>query len=154
MRLALLATIAVIVALTEPVFTVLGKGISWRDIILIAGGAFLVWKATREIHQHVSPEDEHENAESARSAAPGFAAAIGQILVLDLVFSIDSIITAVGMTDHVPIMFVAVIAAVVVMLVAATPLANFINQNPTIVMLALAEGLIDAEAAWTAAHLD
>ncbi|HBD35805.1 MAG TPA: hypothetical protein DC084_19710, partial [Cupriavidus sp.] len=85
MRLALLATIAVIVALTEPVFTVLGKGISWRDIILIAGGAFLVWKATREIHQHVSPEDEHENAESARSAAPGFAAAIGQILVLDLV---------------------------------------------------------------------
>ncbi|GMG93507.1 TerC family protein [Cupriavidus metallidurans] len=138
MRLALLATIAVIVALTEPVFTVLGKGISWRDIILIAGGAFLVWKATREIHQHVSPEDEHENAESARSAAPGFAAAIGQILVLDLVFSIDSIITAVGMTDHVPIMFVAVIAAVVVMLVAATPLANFINQNPTIVMLALA----------------
>ncbi|WP_024569883.1 TerC family protein [Cupriavidus metallidurans] len=138
MRLALLATIAVIVALTEPVFTVLGKGISWRDMILIAGGAFLVWKATREIHQHVSPETEYENAEGARSAAPGFAAAIGQILVLDLVFSIDSIITAVGMTDHVPIMFVAVIAAVVVMLVAATPLANFINQNPTIVMLALA----------------
>lgn len=138
MRLALLATIAVIVALTEPVFTVLGKGISWRDMILIAGGAFLVWKATREIHQHVSPETEYENAESARSAAPGFAAAIGQILVLDLVFSIDSIITAVGMTDHVPIMFVAVIAAVVAMLVAATPLANFINQNPTIVMLALA----------------
>ncbi|UBM07685.1 TerC family protein [Cupriavidus metallidurans] len=138
MRLALLATIAVIVALTEPVFTVLGKGISWRDMILIAGGAFLVWKATREIHQHVSPETEYENTESARSAAPGFAAAIGQILVLDLVFSIDSIITAVGMTDHVPIMFVAVIAAVVVMLVAATPLANFINQNPTIVMLALA----------------
>jgi predicted tellurium resistance membrane protein TerC len=137
MRLALLATIAVIVALTEPVFTVLGKGISWRDMILIAGA--LSWSGKpREIHQHVSPETEYENAESARSAAPGFAAAIGQILVLDLVFSIDSIITAVGMTDHVPIMFVAVIAAVVVMLVAATPLANFINQNPTIVMLALA----------------
>jgi predicted tellurium resistance membrane protein TerC len=139
MRLGLLATIAVIVALTEPVFTVLGKGISWRDIILIAGGAFLVWKATREIHQHVAPDTEEEQAESAASAAAtGFAAAIGQILVLDLVFSIDSIITAVGMTDHIPIMFVAVIAAVTVMLVAATPLANFINRNPTIVMLALA----------------
>ncbi|MBV8271630.1 MAG: TerC family protein [Cupriavidus sp.] len=138
MRLGLLATIAVIVALTEPVFTLLGRGISWRDIILIAGGAFLVWKATREIHQHVAPETEEEAAESAGGAAPGFAAAIGQILVLDLVFSIDSIITAVGMTDHIPIMFIAVIAAVTVMLVAATPLANFINRNPTIVMLALA----------------
>jgi len=138
MRLGLLATIAVIVALTEPVFTVFGRGISWRDIILIAGGAFLVWKSTREIHQHVAPETEEEATESAGGKAPGFAAAIGQILVLDLVFSIDSIITAVGMTDHIPIMFIAVIAAVTVMLVAATPLANFINRNPTIVMLALA----------------
>ena len=137
-RILLLSVLVWLIGLTQPVFSIGGLGFSWRDIILIAGGAFLVWKATREIHQHVSPEDEHENAESARSAAPGFAAAIGQILVLDLVFSIDSIITAVGMTDHVPIMFVAVIAAVVVMLVAATPLANFINQNPTIVMLALA----------------
>ena len=138
LRLGLLATIAIIVALTEPVFTMLGKGISWRDIILIAGGAFLVWKATREIHHHVSPEPELDEEAGAGRAAPGFVAAIGQILVLDLVFSIDSIITAVGMTDHVPIMFVAVIAAVTVMLVAATPLANFINRNPTIVMLALA----------------
>lgn len=138
LRLGLLATIAVIVALTEPVFTVFGKGISWRDMILIAGGAFLVWKATREIHQHVAPEPEHGDESAVARAVPGFAAAIGQILVLDLVFSIDSIITAVGMTDHVPIMFVAVIAAVTVMLVAATPLANFINNNPTIVMLALA----------------
>jgi predicted tellurium resistance membrane protein TerC len=137
LRLGLLATIAIIVALTEPVFTVFGRGFSWRDMILIAGGVFLVWKATREIHQHVAPEAEHEGAALAR-AVPGFAAAIGQILVLDLVFSIDSIITAVGMTDHVPIMFVAVIAAVTVMLVAAGPLANFINKNPTIVMLALA----------------
>lgn len=138
MRLGLLATIAWIVALTEPVFTVFGKGISWRDIILIAGGAFLVWKATREIHQHVAPDPEHGEEGMVARAAPGFAAAIGQILVLDLVFSIDSIITAVGMTDHVPIMFIAVIAAVAVMLFAATPLANFINANPTIVMLALA----------------
>ena len=138
MRLGLLATIAWIVALTEPVFTLLGKGISWRDIILIAGGAFLVWKATREIHQHVSPEPGHGEEGMVARAAPSFAVAIGQILVLDLVFSIDSIITAVGMTDHVPIMFVAVIAAVTVMLFAATPLANFINANPTIIMLALA----------------
>jgi len=138
MRLGLLATIAWIVALTEPVFTLLGRGASWRDIILIAGGAFLVWKATREIHQHVSPDAEHDEEGMGARAVPGFAAAIGQILVLDLVFSIDSIITAVGMTEHVPIMFVAVIAAVAVMLFAATPLANFINANPTIVMLALA----------------
>lgn len=138
LRLGLLATIAVIVSLTEPVFTVLGRGISWRDLILIGGGAFLVWKATREIHHHVSPQDADELFEGKARAVPGFAAAIGQILVLDLVFSIDSIITAVGMTEHVPIMFVAVIAAVTVMLFAATPLANFINRNPTIVMLALA----------------
>lgn len=137
MRLGLLATIAVIVSLTEPVFTVFGRGISWRDLILIGGGAFLVWKATREIHHHVAPQDADALFEG-KAAVPGFAAAIGQILVLDLVFSIDSIITAVGMTEHVPIMFVAVIAAVTVMLFAATPLANFINRNPTIVMLALA----------------
>ena len=138
LRLGLLATIAIIVALTEPVFTIFGKGISWRDISLIAGGAFLVWKATREIHQHVAPEPDHEDPAAAARAVPGFTAAIGQILVLDLVFSIDSIITAVGMTDHIPIMFIAVIAAVTVMMVAAAPLANFINRNPTIVMLALA----------------
>ncbi|QET06170.1 MULTISPECIES: TerC family protein [Cupriavidus] len=144
LRLGLLATIAIIVSLTEPVFTIFGKGISWRDLILIAGGAFLVWKATREIHQHVAHDDDHgeggepgDDAAAAR-AVPGFAAAIGQILILDIVFSIDSIITAVGMTDHVPIMFVAVIVAVTVMLFAAGPLANFINRNPTIVMLALA----------------
>ncbi|WER48831.1 TerC family protein [Cupriavidus sp. WKF15] len=137
LRLALLATIAVIVTLTEPLFTVLGRGISWRGLILIAGGAFLVWKATREIHHHVSGEPEGEDSGMA-SATQSFASAIGQILVLDLVFSIDSIITAVGMTEHVEIMFIAVIAAVTAMLFAATPLANFINRNPTIVMLALA----------------
>lgn len=137
MRLGLLATIAIIVKLTEPVFTILGQGLSWRDMILIAGGAFLVWKATREIHQHVSADEEGEDSGTAK-AVQSFASAIGQILILDLVFSIDSIITAVGMTEHVQIMFVAVIAAVMTMLFAATPLANFINRNPTIVMLALA----------------
>ncbi|QEZ43360.1 TerC family protein [Cupriavidus oxalaticus] len=137
MRLGLLATIAIIVKLTEPVFTILGQGLSWRDIILLAGGAFLVWKATREIHHHVTADEEGESNGTGK-VVHSFSAAIGQILLLDLVFSIDSIITAVGMTEHVQIMFVAVIAAVMAMLFAATPLANFINRNPTIVMLALA----------------
>ncbi|HEY0123017.1 MAG TPA: TerC family protein [Rhizobium sp.] len=137
MRLALLGTVAWIVQLTQPVFEVFGQGFSWKDMILIGGGLFLVWKATKEIHHNVDPEEKGEDF-IAKSTTTGFAAAIGQILLLDLVFSIDSIITAVGMTPHLPIMFVAVIAAVTVMLVAATPLANFIEKNPTIVMLALA----------------
>ena len=137
MRLALLGTIAFIVKLTEPVFEVFGQGFSWKDIILIAGGLFLLWKATKEIHHNVDPVDQNGDF-IAKSTTTGFAAAIGQILLLDLVFSVDSIITAVGMTPHIPIMFVAVIAAVTVMLVAATPLANFIEKNPSIVMLALA----------------
>ncbi|WFU08281.1 TerC family protein [Rhizobium sp. CB3090] len=137
MRLALLGTVAWIVQLTEPVFEVFGQGFSWKDMILIGGGLFLVWKATKEIHHNVDPA-EHGEDFIAKSTTTGFASAIGQILLLDLVFSIDSIITAVGMTPHLPIMFIAVIAAVTVMLVAATPLANFIEKNPTIVMLALA----------------
>jgi predicted tellurium resistance membrane protein TerC len=139
MRLLLLATIAIIVKLTAPVLTVFGKGFSWRDLILIAGGLFLVWKATKEIHHRVDPPADGDMfTPSASGARLGFTAAIGQILLLDLVFSIDSIITAVGMTPHVPIMVVAVIVTVMVMLFAATPLANFVNNNPTIVMLALA----------------
>lgn len=137
MRLALLGTVAWIVQLTTPVFEAFGHGFSWKDMILIAGGLFLVWKATKEIHHSVDPEDHNEDF-IASSATTGFAAAISQILLLDLVFSVDSIITAVGMTPHLPIMVIAVIAAVTVMLFAATPLANFIEKNPTIVMLALA----------------
>jgi predicted tellurium resistance membrane protein TerC len=134
LRLGLLATIAYIVALTQPVFEVFGKGFSWRDLILIAGGLFLLWKATKEIHHTVDPEPETPGSSAVRL---GFAAAIGQILVLDLVFSIDSIITAVGMTEHVPIMVIAVVTAVTVMLLAADPLSRFIAANPTVVMLAL-----------------
>ncbi|TXN22030.1 TerC family protein [Methylobacterium sp. WL9] len=134
LRLGLLGTVAWIVHLTEPVFAVFGQGFSWRDLILIAGGLFLLWKATKEIHHSVDPDG--TQAEK-KGPGLGFAAAIGQILVLDLVFSIDSIITAVGMTEHVPIMVVAVIAAVTVMLVAADPLSRFIAANPTVVMLAL-----------------
>lgn len=135
LRLGLLGTVAVIVQLTEPVVTILGKGFSWRDMILVAGGVFLVWKATKEIHHNMDAD--HGPDMFDKGATLGVAAAIGQILLLDLVFSIDSIITAVGMTDHIPIMIVAVLVTVGVMLLAADPLANFIQANPTVVMLAL-----------------
>ena len=134
LRLGLLGTVAFIVHLTEPVVSVLGKAFSWRDLILVAGGLFLLWKATKEIHESVDPTPEEKTA---GKAGIGFAAAVGQILVLDLVFSIDSIITAVGMTEHVPVMVIAVIVAVTVMLLAADPLSRFIAANPTVVMLAL-----------------
>ncbi|WP_137131460.1 TerC family protein [Rhizobium sp. FY34] len=137
MRLGLLGTVAWIVQLTTPVFEVFGNSFSWKDLILIAGGLFLVWKATKEIHHSVDPVD-HKEDMVGQGVSTTFAAAIGQILVLDLVFSVDSIITAVGMTPHVPIMIIAVVTAVIVMLVAANPLANFIEKNPTIIMLALA----------------
>src|SRR4051812_47009574 len=136
LRLGLLGTIAFIVQLTEPLFTALGHGFSWRDLILIAGGLFLVWKATQEIHHNVDSDPGSEGGTSSAGQI-GFAAAIGQILLLDLVFSLDSIITAVGMTDDLPIMVAAVIVAVAVMLLAADPLAGFIQRNPSIVMLAL-----------------
>jgi predicted tellurium resistance membrane protein TerC len=136
LRLALLGTIAYIVQLTEPIFTVFGRGFSWKDLILISGGLFLVWKATKEIHHNVDPDPGPDLFDS-KAVTMGFAAAIGQILLLDLVFSIDSIITAVGMTEHIPIMVIAVLITVLVMLLAATPLANFIHANPSVVMLAL-----------------
>ena len=136
MRLLLLATISIIVQLTEPLFTAFGHGFSWRDIILIAGGLFLVWKATREIHHTVDAED-HKDSMVGGTLQLSLAGAIFQILLLDLVFSIDSIITAVGMTDEIAIMYIAVIFAVTVMLLAADPLAKLIAKNPTIVMLAL-----------------
>lgn len=137
LRLLLLASIAWIIQLTRPVLQLFGHGFSWRDLILIAGGLFLLWKATSEIHHNLDPAP--AAAPSAGNLANiGLAAAIGQIILLDLVFSVDSIITAVGMTDNLAIMVVAVVVAVGVMLTAATPLADFIGRNPTIVMLALA----------------
>ncbi|TWD47922.1 putative tellurium resistance membrane protein TerC [Agrobacterium vitis] len=136
MRLALLGTVAWIVKLTDPVFTLFDHGFSWKDMILIAGGLFLVWKATKEIHHTVDPVDKDgEFLTTSTTATMG--AVIGQILLLDLVFSVDSIITAVGMTEHVIIMVIAVIVAVTAMLLAANPLGRFIEKNPTVVMLAL-----------------
>ncbi len=137
MRIGLLGTIAWIVQLTNPLFTLFGHGFSWRDLILIAGGLFLVWKATREIHHTVEPEPDGDSMFAKSAASIGFSAAIVQILMLDLVFSVDSIITAVGMTDDVPVMVIAVLVAVAVMMLAVNPLSAFIQANPTIVMLAL-----------------
>ena len=139
MRLGLLSMIAWIVSLTAPVFTVLDNAFSWKDMILIAGGLFLLWKATKEIHHSVDPSksDDMLEKDKAEVVISNVGSAIFQIILLDLVFSIDSILTAVGMTDHLPIMVVAVLVAVTVMLLAADPLANFINENPTVVMLAL-----------------
>ena len=150
MRLALLSTLAFIVGLTQPVFSLPWHGpigpngdptwdlaFSWRDLILIAGGLFLVWKATTEIHEKVEPSDGQGVLDTKAKAITNMSSAIVQIILLDLVFSIDSILTAVGMTDHLPIMITAVVITVILMLVAANPLANFINNNPTVVMLAL-----------------
>lgn len=138
LRLLLLSLVFVIVQLTTPFFAAFGYAFSWRDLILIAGGLFLVWKATKEIHHNVEADEQDEAALAKSKVQIGFAAAIGQIILLDLVFSLDSIITAVGMTDHIIIMVIAVVVAVTVMLIAAGPLARFLDDNPTVVMLALA----------------
>jgi len=136
LRLVLLSMVAIIVELTDPLFEAFGHAFSWRDLILIAGGLFLVWKATKEIHHSVDPEDGKDTLVS-RAATATMTAVIAQILVLDLVFSVDSIITAVGMTDEIGIMVIAVVFAVLMMLLAAEPLSRFIDKNPTVVMLAL-----------------
>ena len=138
LRIALLSGIAWVVTLTQPLVSVFGHAFSGRDLILLAGGLFLMWKATKEIHERVEHDGEHEGESGVGGrVALGFAAAIGQIIVLDLVFSLDSIITAVGMTEHVPIMVGAVLITVGVMMIASGPLAEFVNRNPTVVMLAL-----------------
>ncbi len=150
LRLGLLSTLAFIVGLTKPVFTLpfavpagedghalFDLAFSWRDLILLAGGLFLVWKATSEIHHTMDPEESPDLLDKKNPVSMSFAAAIVQILALDVVFSIDSILTAVGMTEHLPIMMLAVIIAVGLMLVASGPLAKFIHDNPSVVMLAL-----------------
>lgn len=136
LRLILLATVALIIRLTAPVFTILDQSFSWKDMILIMGGLFLVWKATTEIHHAVDP-DPGPDALNPAVAATSLGAVVAQILLLDLVFSIDSIITAVGMTEHIPIMVFAVLVAVGAMWLMADPLGNFVHANPTVVMLAL-----------------
>jgi len=133
MRIALLLVLSWIVGLTEPVLTLFGYGISGRDIILILGGLFLIWKSTGEVHQLLEGEEGSESAKVASS----FAGVIAQIIVIDLVFSLDSIITAVGMVSQVGVMIAAVIASVGLMMLFAKSIGDFVSNHPTIKMLAL-----------------
>ena len=133
-RLGLLASISWIFGLTAPIIELFGHDFSWRDLILIGGGLFLLFKGTREIHERIEGEDEEE-AGHGRGAS--FTGVIIQILVLDIVFSLDSVITAVGMANHLWVMATAVIIAVVIMLLAAGPVSGFVNRHPTVKMLAL-----------------
>jgi len=133
MRIALLLVLSWIVGLTEPVLTLFGYGISGRDIILILGGLFLIWKSTGEVHQLLEGEEGSESAKVASS----FTGVIAQIIVIDLVFSLDSIITAVGMVSQVGVMIAAVIASVGLMMVFAKSIGDFVSNHPTIKMLAL-----------------
>lgn len=134
LRIALLASIAWIIRLKDPIFHIGTHGVSWRDIILIAGGLFLIYKATKEIHEEVEGENDGEDLKLVTAT---FGAVIGQIMLLDLVFSLDSVITAVGIADHIEVMVAAVVIAVIVMMVAAGPVARFVERNPSTKMLAL-----------------
>lgn len=134
MRIGLLLVLAWIVGLVEPLFHVFGQAISGRDLILILGGMFLIWKSTGEIHQSLEGEEESHGSKAVKAT---FAAVILQIMIIDLVFSLDSIITAVGMVDDVRIMIAAVIGSVALMMLFAGPIGRFVSDHPTIKMLAL-----------------
>jgi predicted tellurium resistance membrane protein TerC len=133
MRILLLLSIAWIIRLTAPLFSVVGRDISGRDLILIGGGLFLLAKATLEIHERLEGEEGHESAR----VAPSFSAVILQIMLLDIVFSLDSVITAVGMADEVSIMVAAVVLSVGIMMFSAEPISRFVSKHPTIKVLAL-----------------
>jgi predicted tellurium resistance membrane protein TerC len=133
-RLALLWSIVWIIHLTEPVFSLAGHAFSWRDVILIAGGGFLLFKGTREIHLRV---DGLEDDAPARPGAVGFIGTVLEIMLLDVVFSLDSVITAVGIADEIRVMVAAIVAAMIVMLLASGPLAGFIERHASVKMLAL-----------------
>jgi predicted tellurium resistance membrane protein TerC len=134
MRIGLLMTLAWIAGLTEPVFNVMNHGVSGRDIILLAGGLFLLWKSTQEIHQLL----EGVEGQASSTVKNTFFAIIVQIIIIDLVFSLDSIITAVGMVSHIPVMIAAVVTSVGLMMMFAGYIGSFIEEHPTIKMLALA----------------
>lgn len=132
-RIALLASLAWLAHLTVNLFAILGHDFTARDIILIGGGVFLLAKATFEIHHNLEGEGEQR----ARTAVASFAGVLGQIVVLDIVFSLDSVITAIGMSDHLPVMIAAIVIAIAVMMLAAGPISTFVEGHPTIKMLAL-----------------
>jgi predicted tellurium resistance membrane protein TerC len=133
MRILLLLSLAWIMRLTEPLFTAFGHGFSGRDLILISGGLFLLWKATVEIHERLEGEEAHGMAK----VAPSFGAVIGQIMLLDIIFSLDSVITAVGMANEISIMITAVVVAVLIMMFSARPIGDFVMRHPTVKVLAL-----------------
>lgn len=133
MRVALLFSLSWVIGLTAPLFTILGQEISGRDIILIVGGLFLLGKATYEIHERLEGEAAHQTA----GGTAKFGVIIAQIVVLDAVFSLDSVITAVGMADDIAVMIAAVVIAVAIMMVSAGPISRFVDQHPTVKMLAL-----------------
>jgi predicted tellurium resistance membrane protein TerC len=132
-RIALLLSITWVMGLTTPLFTITSQEISGRDLILIVGGLFLLAKSTHEIHDKLEGGEGHGSAKVAAS----FAGVILQILLLDIVFSLDSVITAVGMAEHVEVMVIAVVIAVLIMLVSARPISDFVERHPTVKMLAL-----------------
>ena len=134
MRVLLLLAVGWIITLEDDWFELFGRGFSGKDLILLAGGLFLIYKATKEIHHKLEGKDEHGETK----VAPTFAAVIAQVMLLDLVFSIDSVITAVGMTDYVPVMVIAILTSVVIMLVASKAIYRFVNDHPSVKMLALA----------------
>ncbi len=136
MRILLLLSIAWIIGLKEPIITLIGFELSWRDIILIAGGIFLLVKSTLEIHHKVEGQED-DPANGKKSKTISFTKAIIQIVLLDLVFSFDSILTAVGLTDEIILMIIAVVVAIVVMMIFAKPVGEFVNKHPTIQILAL-----------------
>ncbi len=133
LRVALLSMLTWIAALTTPIFTIAGFALSWRDVVLGVGGLYLLYKGVAEIHEAVEGAGGH----SAKPAA-SYAAVITQIMILDLVFSLDSIVTAVGMTNNLPVMIIAIVIAILVMMFAAGGVSGFINKHPTVKMLALA----------------
>jgi predicted tellurium resistance membrane protein TerC len=133
MRILLLLSISWIVGLTAPVFTIAGNEFSWRDIILIVGGLFLIWKATTEIHEALEGEGPHTRDVKAAT----MRGVLFQIVLLDIVFSLDSVLTAVGMSNEIVIMVAAVVIAVGVMLFASGPISHFVHEHPTVKMLAL-----------------
>lgn len=135
LRIMLLMSIAWIVSLTAPIMTLAGFDLSWRDIILLAGGMFLIYKAVSEIHAEVEGEAHAEKPANGKAA---FASVLAQIMALDLVFSLDSVITAVGVANHVEVMIAAVVIAIIVMMVASQPIAGFVARHPSTKMLALA----------------
>lgn len=135
-RLGLLFSLAWVMGLVDPLFTVLDQAISGRDIILIVGGLFLLAKSTHEIHASLEVED-HDQGNGNGKKVAGFASVLVQIALLDIVFSLDSVITAVGLVDHLPVMVIAIVTSVVVMLFAAKPIGDFVDANPTIKILAL-----------------